>query len=172
MLSITIVPLLMLALAANTDEAQVVSSKVCASQDYDEAKRDCAPGKALEGANITVAENSVLTVLSTIKADSDRDIYHVWIADGKSSRKVTVYDAAAKATRDASQAELDWLKERKIEGAQVIVKLPVVASASFRTRSLKTFGPKSAGSWRVQIYDSGKTPLGEFSFTVTPTSKS
>src|SRR6185503_17994016 len=95
------------------------------------------------------------------------DIYHVWIAEGKSGGKVTVFEAQTKTSRDADQAELDWLKERKIEGAQVIVKLPVAASKAFRTRSLKTLGAKSAGAWRVQIYDSGTAPLKEVKFTVS-----
>lgn len=168
MLSIATVPVLMLVLAANAAEADVVSAKLCASQDYDAAARDCAAGKAIEGSDIAVTENSALTLLSTIKADTDKDIYHVWIADGKSGQKVTVYEAATKTSRDAVQAELDWLKERKIEGAQSIVKLPVSASAAFRTRSVKTFGPKSAGAWRVQIYDSGNAPLREVKFTVIP----
>jgi hypothetical protein len=167
MLSIVTVPMLMVVLAANTAEAEVVAAKLCASEDYDAAARTCAPGKALEGADITVKENSALTLLSTIKSDSSKDIRHVWIADEKKGGKVTVYESATKTMRDADQAELDWLKERKIEGAQVIVKLPVVAAAAYRTRSLKTLGPKSAGKWRVQIYDSSLTPLKEFSFTVS-----
>ena len=167
MFSIVTVPVLMLVLAANAKDAEVVSSKLCAVQDYDAAARDCAAGKALEGSNATVSEGSALTLLSSIKADTDRDIYHVWIAEGKKGGKVTVFEAKTQTSRDADQAELDWLKERKIEGAQVIVKLPVAASKAFRTRSSKTFGPKSAGEWSVQIYDSGTTPLREVKFTVT-----
>ena len=166
MFSIVTVPVVMLVLAANATDAEVVSSKLCAVQNYDAASRDCAQGKALEG-SISVAEGSALTLLSTIKADTDKDIYHVWIADGKAGRKVTVFDAKTQTSRDADQAELDWLKERKIEGAQVIVKLPVTASKAFRTRSAKTFGPKSAGEWRVRIYDSNTEPIREVKFTVT-----
>jgi hypothetical protein len=169
MLRIATVPVLALVLAVVPAEAQVVSSKLCASQDYDEAKKDCAAGKALEGSNISVTENTSVMLLSTIKSDTSKDIYHVWIAEGAESKpggKVSVYDAATNTLRDAEQADLDWLKERKIEGAKAIVKLPVVASGAFRTRSVKTVGPKSAGNWRVQIYDSGTTPLGEVSFTV------
>jgi hypothetical protein len=167
MLSIVTVPMLLVVLAANAEEAEVVSAKLCASENYDAAARNCASGKALEGSDITVKENSALTLLSTIKSDSSKDISHVWIADEKKGGKVMVYESGTKTMRDADPAELDWLKERKIEGAQVIVKLPVVAAAGYRTRSLKTFGPKSAGKWRVQIYDSGLTPLKEFSFTVS-----
>jgi hypothetical protein len=167
MLSIVTVPVLMLVLAANEKEAEVVSAKLCPSQAYNAASRECAEGKALEGSNITVAEGSALSLLSTIKADTDRDIYHVWIADGKSGGKVTVFEAQTQTSRDADQAELDWLKERNIEGARAIVKLPVGPSKAFRTRSSKTFGPKSAGEWNVQIYDAGTTPLREVKFTVT-----
>jgi hypothetical protein len=166
MLRIVTVQVLVLALAANGVAAEIVSSRLCMSQDYDASSRDCAAGKALEGSNITVAENSAVTLLSTIKSSSAGNVYHVWIADRKGG-KVSVYDSANKTLRDAEQADLDWLKERNIEGAQVIVKLPVTASMAFRTRSLKTFGPKSAGAWRVQIYDSGTTPLKEFTFNVT-----
>jgi hypothetical protein len=171
MLTIATVPLLMMVLAVNADEAEVISAKLCASEDYDAAARNCASGKALEGADISVKENSALTLLSSIKSDSSKDISHVWIADDKTEvkkgGKVTVYESGTKTMRDANQAELDWLKERKIEGAQVIVKLPVAAAAAYRTRSVKTFGPKSAGQWRVQIYDSGLTPLKEITFTVS-----
>jgi len=167
MFSVVTVPVLMLVLAANAKDAEVVSSKLCASQDYDAASKDCAAGKGLEGSNVTVSEGSALMLLSSIKADTDRDIYHVWIADGKSGAKVMVFEALTKTSRDADQTELDWLKERKIEGAQVIVKLPVAASKAYRTRSSKTFGPKSTGEWSVQIYDSGTTPIREVKFTVT-----
>jgi hypothetical protein len=168
MLSIATVPMLMLILTVNAEDAEVVSSKLCSAQDYDGTARECAAGKALDGSNVSVAEGSAITLLSTIKADSDKEITHVWIAEGKKGGKVSVYEAATKTTRDADQAELDWLKERKIEGAQVIVKLPVVKSAAYRTRSAKSFGPKTAGTWKVQIYDAKTTPLKEFSFTVTP----
>jgi hypothetical protein len=166
MLTIATVPLLMMVLAANADEAEVISAKLCAAEDYDAAARNCASGKTLEGADISVKENSALTLLSSIKSDSSKDISHVWIADEKKGGKVTVYESGSKTMRDATPAELDWLKERKIEGAQVIVKLPVAAAAAYRTRSVKTLGPKSAGKWRVQIYDSGLTPLKEITFTV------
>ena len=71
--------------------------------------------------------------MTVIKADKAETIYHVWIYAGKPSGKVTVYDSTTKTRTNAGQADLDWLKERKIVGARVIVKLAVAPSPAFHS---------------------------------------
>jgi hypothetical protein len=162
---------LMVALAVSGSAADMVSIKMCADKDYDASKRECASGKALEGTGIVIApEGKAMNVLTGIKTGKAEDIYHVWVFGGKASNpQVSVYDSTTKTMRTADQADLEWLKERKIEGARVIVKLSVMPSANFRTRSQKTLDLKAAGPWKVQVYDSASlTPIGEISFTVTP----
>ena len=65
---------------------------------------------------------------------------------GKGGGKPIVFDSTLKTVRDADQTDLDWLKERKIEGARVIVMVWVSPSSNYRTRSHKTLGPGSAGA--------------------------
>jgi len=51
-------------------------------------------------------------------------IYHVWIYTGKTpAGGVYVYDSTTKTGKATEKADLNWLKERKIEGARMIVKL-------------------------------------------------
>ncbi|MBI4473413.1 MAG: DUF2914 domain-containing protein [Acidobacteria bacterium] len=162
--------LTLVVLAASANAAEVVSMKLCAVADYDASSRDCAPGKALEGSNIMLDPTIVqsLYFLTAVKSAEAGEIYHVWIADGKTSGRITVYEAASRTMREATQEELDWLKDRNIEGAQALVKLSVSASPGYRTRSQKTFTTRNAGPWKVQVYDSTSlAPLGEMSFTIT-----
>jgi len=157
-------------LAASADAAEVVSMKLCAVEDYDVSIRGCAAGKGLEGSSIMIDPSVVKGVyfLTAIKAGEAEEVYHVWIAAGRKSGNVSVFDSTTRTMRDADQSELDWLKERSIEGAQALIKLPVAASSNYRTRSQKTLSPRLAGPWKVQVYDGAKlTPLGELSFTVT-----
>jgi DUF2914 family protein len=158
-------------LAVSGNAADLVSMKLCADKNYDASKKACAAGKALEGSNIVIDPGvvKVVNALTVVKGNKSEEIYHVWIFNGKPGGKVLVYDSVIKAMRDADQTDLDWLKERKIEGARVMVRLSVAPSAGYRTRSQKTLGLGSAGSWKVQVYDSTSlTPLGEISFAVTP----
>ena len=162
---------LMVALAVSGSAADLVSIKMCANKDYLVTKKECAPGKALEGSNIVVApDGGVMNVLTGIKTDMPEEIYHVWIFGGKATIKtITVYDSATKTMREAGQSDLDWLKERKIEGARAIVKMTVTPAANYRIRSQKTLTAGSAGPWKVQVYDSTNTmPIGEIDFAVTP----
>jgi hypothetical protein len=123
-------------------------------------------GNAAEVVSIkAVPDGKAVNVITAIKADKAEAVYHVWIYTGKTPvGTVTVYDATIKAMRNADQTDLDWLKERKIEGAAMIVKLPVTPSPSFHTRSQKTVDEKSLGLWKVQVYDSTNLmPIGEIS---------
>jgi hypothetical protein len=62
---------------------------------------------------------------------------------------------------------MTWLKERKIEGARVLVKMTASASEQYRLRSSKTLTPSMAGLWKVQVYEKTQTKaLGEMQFTV------
>src|SRR6185295_7432285 len=112
-------------------------------------KRECASGKALEGSGIVIApDGRPMNVLTGIKAGETEQVYHVWIFGGKASNPtVSVYDSTTKTMRPADQSELDWLKERKIEGARMIVKLTVMPSGNYRTRSQKTLEVKARGPW-------------------------
>lgn len=161
--------------AATANAADLVSAKLCAEKDFDSSAKECAAGKAMEGANIMINMDDIKTVyfLTAVKADKPEDVYHVWISNGKTAgAKVIVYDSSTKTMRDADGSDLDWLKERNIEGAQLVVKLVVKPSPRYRTRSQKTFGPRAVGHWKVQIYDSSKlAPLGEVSFTATRSDK-
>lgn len=158
--------------SASANAAEVVSMKLCTEKDFDPAAKDCSAGKALEGSNIVIAPDAKpVYFLSAIKTAKAEEIYHVWIFNGKTSSaaKVTVYDSTTKTLRDAEESDMNWLKERKIENAQFLVKLTVGPSPRYRTRSQKTLGPKAAGPWLVQIYDSANTrPIAELSFAVTP----
>jgi hypothetical protein len=161
---------LMAALAVSGNAAEVVSMKLCAEKDYDMAKRECAAGKALEGSGIMIPPDGKVNVLTAIKTSQGEEIYHVWIFGGKATiGTITVYDSTTKTMRPADQTDLDWLKERKIEGARLVVKLSVPSASNYRTRSQKTLGAGAAGPWKVQVFDStGLTPVGEIGFTVTP----
>ena len=149
--------------------ADLVWMKLCASKDFDAAANDCAEGKVLQGNEIKIDPTKVggLNFLTAVKLSEDTEIYHVWIMETKSSGTVLFYDASSKMLRQAYKQELDWLKERKIEGAKVIVKMTGLASPAYRLRSRKTLTPAMSGSWKVQVYDSTTTaPLGELKFTV------
>lgn len=158
--------------------AEVVSMKLCDDRDYDASLKQCAPGKALEGPGIVMAPEAgkAMNFLTAVKTDKPEEIYHVWIYSGKASGlqglKVVVYDSTTKTLREAGQEDLDWLKERNIEGARLVVKLSVMPSAGYRTRSQKTLGLGAAGPWKVQVYDSmNLTTIGEMTFAVTPADK-
>jgi len=98
------------------------------------------------------------------------EIYHVWIADGKTTGRPSVFDASTKTFRDADTSDLAWLKERKIEGAVAIVKLKAFQSPRYRVRSQKTFSMGMAGQWKVQVYEATSTmALGELGFSITAT---
>jgi len=90
--------------AVAAPSADLVSMKVC-------SLKDCPEGSAIEG----TASTGVLHVVTAIKTAEAVDVYHVWIAEGKGTGKVAVYDAASKTLRDADASELAWLKEREIE---------------------------------------------------------
>lgn len=123
-------------------------------------------GNAAELVSIkAVPDGKATNVITAIKADKAETIYHVWIYTGKGGGSVAVYDAATKTMKTAEQADLDWLKERKIEGARMIVKLSVTPSPAFHTRSQKTIDPKDFELWKVQVYDStSPKPIGELGF--------
>jgi Protein of unknown function (DUF2914) len=124
-------------------------------------------GNAAEVVSIKIVpDGKAMNVITAIRASAAEEIYHVWIYSGKSdSGKVFVYDSAAKTMRTAEPAEMEWLKERKIVGARMIVKLPVLPSPGYHTRSQKTLDPQEAGLWKVQIYDSTNLkPIGETGF--------
>jgi hypothetical protein len=121
-------------------------------------------GNAAEVVSIkAVPDGKAMNVITAIQTSKAESIYHVWIYAGKTSEgTVTVYDATIKAMRNADQTDLDWLKERKIEGARMIVRLPVMPSPSYYTRSQKTVDEKAFGLWKVQVYDSTNLmPIGE-----------
>ena len=149
--------------------ADLVWMKLCTSKDFDATANDCAEGKVLQGNEIKIDPTKVggLNFLTAVKLSEDTEIYHVWIMESKSSGTVLFYDASSKQLRQAYKQELDWLKERKIEGAKVIVKMTGLASPAYRLRSRKTLTPAMSGSWKVQVYESTTTaPLGELQFTV------
>jgi hypothetical protein len=110
-----------------------------------------------------VPDGKAMNVITAIKTGKAESIYHVWIYTGQAAgATVAVYDTAIKAMRNADQADLDWLKDRKIEGARMIVRLPVMPSPGYYTRSQKTVDEKSFGLWKVQVYDSTNLkPIGE-----------
>jgi hypothetical protein len=128
-------------------------------------------GNAAELVSIkAVPDGKATNVLTVIKAEKAEMIYHVWIYAGKTSAgEVYVYDSATKTGKTADQADLDWLKERKIEGARMIVKLPVTPSPAFHTRSQKTMDPKQVNLWRVEVYDeTSMKPIGGIGFNDNP----
>src|SRR5437870_1605110 len=116
MLRMMVVLVIVIALAAVGTAADLVSMKLCSA-------KDCAEGTAIQGS----APAGVVHFLTAIRTSEDVDIYHVWIAEGKSTGKVSVYDAATKTLREADASELDWLKQRNIEGARTIVKMTASA---------------------------------------------
>ena len=74
--------------------------------------------------------------------------------------------------RQPDASELTWVKERKIDGVQVLVKMTSSTSDAFRLRSAKTLTMGMVGSWKVQVYDVTQTePLGEMTFTVGSSDK-
>jgi hypothetical protein len=123
-------------------------------------------GNAAEVVSIkTVQDAKATNVITAIRATKAEEIYHVWIYSGKSAGKVFVYDSETKTAHPAEQADLDWLKERNIEGARMIVKLPVLPSPNYHIRSQTTLDPAEGGLWRVQIYDSTNLkPIAETGF--------
>jgi len=162
-----VITLLML-FAASGSAADLVSMKLCPAKDYDSAARECAKGKGLEGSGIQIdpTKIGIVDFLTAVKTTQTEDIYHVWI-HGKSLNNVMVYDTATRTLRYAEKAELEWLKERNIVGAKVIIKMTADASDRFRLRSSKTVTPSMTGEWKVQVYDSTETkPLGEMEFTL------
>ncbi|HSU89642.1 MAG TPA: DUF2914 domain-containing protein [Terriglobia bacterium] len=168
MLRILAVVVVIVVFAATGAAADLVSMKLCPTNDYDSAAKECAAGKSLEGNAIQIDLSKIgsLLFLTTVKTSKDEEIYHVWIF-GKSSSKVMVYDSMTRMLREPEASELAWLKERNIDGAQVIVKLTASASEAYRLRSSKTLTPRMAGSWKVQVYDATRTkPLGEMAFTL------
>jgi len=174
MLRMFAVFMMVLVLAASGFAAELVSMKLCPAKDYDSATKDCAAGKGFEGSGIVVDLSKVasLQFLTSVKTAEDVEIYHVWIAPGKASTKVLVYDSTKKSLQEANAADLEWLKERKIEGARVIIKMTASASERFRLRSSKKVTPGMAGLWKVQVYDSMQpTCLGEMEFTLALSDK-
>ena len=168
MLRILAVVVVIVVFAATGAAADLVSMKLCPTNDYDSAAKECAPAKSFEGNAIQIDPSKIgsLLFLTTVKTSKDEEIYHVWIF-GKSSSKVMVYDSMTRMLREPEASELAWLKERNIDGAQVIVKLTASASDAYRLRSSKTLIPQMAGSWKVQVYDATRTkPLGEMAFTL------
>ncbi len=156
------------AFAANVAAAELVSMKLCPTKDYDSTAKTCAAGKGLEGNSIQIDPFKIGSVqfLTTVKTSKDEEIYHVWIF-GKSSSRLLVYDSTTKMLREPEASELTWLKERNIDGAQVLVKMNASASEGYRLRSSKTLIPRMAGSWKVQVYDAAETkPIGEMVFTL------
>jgi hypothetical protein len=128
-------------------------------------------GNAAELVSIkAVPDGKATNVLTVIKAEKAEMIYHVWIYTGKTpAGEVYVYDSATKTGKSADQADLDWLKERNIEGARMIVKLTVTPSPAFHTRSQKTMDPKQVNLWKVEVYDeTSKKPIGGIGFNDTP----
>ena len=168
MLRIFTVAVVIVVFAATGAAADLVSMKLCLTKDYDSAAKECTAAKSLEGNAIQIDPSKIgsISFLTTVKTSKDEEIYHVWIF-GNSSGRVLVYDSMAKMLREPDASELTWLKERKIDGARVIVKLTASASEAYRLRSTKTLIPRMAGSWKVQVYDATQTkPLGEMAFTV------
>jgi len=157
--------------AASGFAADLVSMKLCPTKDYNSAERECAAGRELGGNVIRIDPSKIGSIqfLTAVKTSKDEEIYHVWIF-GKSSNKVLVYDSAARMLREPDASELTWLKDRKIEGARVIVKMTASASERYRLRSSKTLTPGMIGLWKVQVYDATQmNPLGEIQFTLAPT---
>jgi len=168
MLRMFAVFVVILVFAASGFAAELVSMKLCSTKDYDSAAKDCSAGKGLEGKAIQIDPYKTGSVqfLTTLKTAGDEEIYHVWIY-GKSSPRVLVFDSTTKLLREAEWAEMTWLKERKIEGARVLVKMTASASEGYRLRSSKTLTPSMAGLWKVQVYEATQTKaLGEMQFTV------
>lgn len=129
------------------------------------------PGNAAELVSIkAVPDGKATNVLTVIKAEKAEMIYHVWIYAGKTTAGgVYVYDSAPKTGKTADHADLDWLEERKIEGARMIVKLTVTPSPAFHTRSQKTTDPKQVNLWRVEVYDeTSMKPIGGIGSNDTP----
>jgi len=169
MLRLFAVLLMSMVFAASVSAADLISMKLCPSKDYDASSRDCANGKSLPatGGVIDPAAVGTLQFLTAVKTTNDEEIYHVWISVGKTSGKVSVYDAATKTLREADASELDWLKARNIEGARSIIKMTAKPSPRFRLRSEKSFIPSMSGPWKVQVYAvTATTPLGEITFNV------
>ena len=128
-------------------------------------------GNAAELVSIkAVPDGKATNVLTVIKAEKAEMIYHVWIYTGTAPvGDVYVYDSTTKTGKAAEKADMDWLKERKIEGARMIVKLAVTPSPAFHTRSQKTMDPKQVNLWKVQVYDETKMePIGGISFNDNP----
>lgn len=170
MFRVLAIAIMVMSPAMNGLAADLVSMTLCASKDYDAAVKNCAAGKSLQGDGVTIDPRVVggLDFLTMVQVPEDTEIYHVWIMETKSSGKVLFYDASSRMLREAYKVELDWLKQRKIEGVRVLVKMTASASESFRLRSRKTLTPAMSGSWKVQIYDgSNLSPLGEMKFTVS-----
>ncbi len=160
--------MVIVAFAAGSSAADLVSMKLCPAKDYDAAAKDCSAGKGLEGKTIQIDPSAVgsLQFLTAVKTSENEDIYHVWIF-GKRTGKPSVYDSATKMLREADASELTWLKDRNIEGAVVIVKMTSTPSERYRLRSSKTLTPSMTGDWKVQVYDSTQTKaIGEMNFTV------
>jgi hypothetical protein len=173
MLRMFVVFVVILIFAVTVSAAELVSMKLCPTKDYDSAAKECAAGKGLEGGSIQIDPYKIGSVqfLTTVKTSKDEEVYHVWIF-GKSSSRMLVYDSAAKMLRQPEASELTWVKERKIEGVQVLVKMSASASDAFRLRSSKTLTQGMVGSWKVQVYDITQTePLAEMTFTVGPSDK-
>jgi len=173
MLRILAVFVVILVFAVTVSAAELVSMKLCPTKDYDSTAKDCAAGKGLEGSSIQIDPYKIGSVqfLTTVKTSKDEEVYHVWIF-GKSSSRMLVYDSATKMLRQPDASELTWVKERKIDGVQVLVKMTAPASDAFRLRSAKTLTLGMVGSWKVQVYDVTQTePLGEMTFAVGPSDK-
>jgi len=154
--------------AATSFGADLVSMKLCATKDYDAAAKDCAPGKAMENKPIQIDPTKIgsLQFLTAVKTSKEEEIYHVWLW-GKSTKHVSVYDSATKLLREPDESELTWLKDRKIEGARVLVKMTAPEAERFRLHSSKTLTPSMTGLWKVQVYDAAETnALGEMEFTI------
>ena len=173
MLRILAVFVVIVIFAVSVSAAELVSMKLCPTKDYDPAAKDCVPGKGLEGSSIQIDPYKIgsLQFLTAVKTSKDEEIYHVWTF-GKSSSRMLVYDSATKLLREPDGPEMMWLKERKIDGVQVLVKMTASQSEAYRLRSSKTLTPGMVGLWKVQVYDPTKTePLGELTFTVGPSDK-
>ncbi len=163
-------------LPLQVESAELRSIRLCAAQDYDEEKKDCAPGKGLVGPGIEF-ENTVVKkvyLVTAFRAFRDEEVHHVWFFNGKRlpQSEPTVWIEKQRSFIEDISSELDWLRNQKEVGAvqaiAAVVKLIIKPSLSYKTKSSKILGPEWTGSWTVRVYDErpDQKPLGEMSFLV------
>jgi hypothetical protein len=165
-----------LSLPLQVESAELRSIKLCAAQDYDEEKKDCAPGKGLIGPGIEFDRTAVgkVYLITAFRAFRDEEVHHVWFFNGKRvpQPEPTVWIEKERSFIENISSELDWLRNQKEVGAvqaiAAVVKLIIKPSLSYQTKSSKILGPEWIGPWTVRVYDErpDQKPLGEMSFVV------